>query len=46
MKRKIYNQLLLWKSKRNGKSAMMIEGTRLVGKSYIVEDFAKNEYKS
>ena len=26
MKRKIYDQLLLWKNKRKGKSAMMIEG--------------------
>mgnify|MGYP002854419525 CR=1 FL=1 len=46
MKRKIYDQLVLWKSKRKGKSAMMIEGARRVGKSYIVEEFAKKEYKS
>ena len=46
MKRKIYDQLLLWKNRRKGKSAMMIEGARRVGKSYIVEEFAKNEYKS
>lgn len=46
MKRKIYNQLLLWKSKRKGKSAMMIEGARRVGKSYIVKEFAQREYKS
>ena len=46
MKRKIYDQLLLWKSKRKGKSAMMIEGARRVGKSYIVKEFAQREYKS
>jgi len=46
MKRKIYDQLLLWKNKRKGKSAVMIEGARRVGKSYIVEQFAKAEYKS
>ncbi|MBR5035408.1 MAG: ATP-binding protein [Bacteroidales bacterium] len=46
MKRKIYDQLLLWKNKRKGKSAMMIEGARRVGKSFIVEEFARNEYKS
>ncbi len=46
MKRKIYDQLLLWKNKRKGKSAMMIEGARRVGKSYIVKEFAKKEYKS
>ncbi len=43
MKRKIYDQLLLWKNKRNGKSAMMIEGARRVGKSYIVKEFAKRQ---
>ena len=46
MKRKIYDQLLLWKNKRKGKSAMMIEGARRVGKSYIVKEFARKEYKS
>lgn len=46
MKRKIYDQLLLWKNKRKGKSAMMIEGARRVGKSYIVKEFAQKEYKS
>ena len=46
MKRKIYDQLLLWKNKRKGKSAMMIEGARRVGKSYIVKGFAQREYKS
>lgn len=46
MKRKIYDQLLLWKNKRKGKSAMMIEGARRVGKSYIVREFAQKEYKS
>ena len=38
--------LLLWKNKRKGKSAMMIEGARRVGKSYIVKEFAQKEYKS
>ena len=46
IKRKLYDQLVIWKTKRHGKSAMMIEGARRVGKSYIVEEFAKNEYKS
>ena len=46
MKRKIYDELLLWKNKRKGKSAMMIEGARRVGKSYIVKEFARREYKS
>ncbi len=46
MKRKLYDELLTWKNKRNGKSAMMIEGARRVGKSYLVEEFARREYRS
>ena len=45
MRRKIYNRLLEWKS-RKGESALLIKGARRVGKSYIVEKFARNEYKS
>jgi len=43
-KRKIYNKLLLWKKESNGKSAVLIEGARRVGKSTTAEEFAKNEY--
>lgn len=46
MKRKIYQQLLDWKEKRNGEVALLIDGARRIGKSYIVEEFAKNEYES
>ena len=46
MKRKIYSQLLEWKSDDNGQNALLIDGARRVGKSYIVEEFAKNEYES
>lgn len=46
MKRKIYNELLDWKNKRNGTTAVIIEGARRIGKSYIVEEFARNEYNS
>ncbi|MCQ2342385.1 MAG: ATP-binding protein [Paludibacteraceae bacterium] len=46
MRRKIYNKLLDWKRDSNGRSAIMIEGARRIGKSYIVEEFAKNEYES
>lgn len=45
-KRKVYDQLLNWKQTRQGKTAILIEGARRVGKSTIVENFAKNEYKS
>lgn len=46
MKRKIYQQLLDWKHNRRGEVALLIEGARRIGKSYIVEEFAKNEYDS
>lgn len=44
-RRKIYNQLLDWKQNRSD-SALLVEGARRIGKSFIVETFAKNEYKS
>ena len=46
MKRKIYDKLLQWKREKNGATALMIEGTRRVGKSYIAREFARNEYDS
>lgn len=45
-KRKLYNRLLEWKRVKNGKTAILIEGARRVGKSTLVETFAKNEYES
>ena len=45
-KRKLYDQLLAWKQGKNGKTALLIEGARRVGKSTIVEEFAKHEYTS
>ena len=46
MKRKIYNQLVKWKNESQGRTALLIDGARRVGKSYIVEKFAKENYKS
>lgn len=46
MRRKIYQDLLSWKEKSQGRTALLIEGARRIGKSYIVGLFAKNEYKS
>ena len=46
MKRKIYDVLLEWKKDGAGKTALLIDGARRVGKSYIVEEFAKAEYKT
>jgi len=46
MKRKIYGKLIDWKKNSSSETALLIEGARRVGKSYIVEEFAKAEYKS
>lgn len=45
-KRKLYDRLLEWKRSRNGKTAILVEGARRVGKSTLVEHFAKSEYES
>ena len=44
--RKKYKELLRWKQDSNGKTAMLVEGARRVGKSTLVEEFAKKEYRS
>lgn len=46
MKRKIYDQLVSWKQDGAGRTALLIDGARRVGKSYVAEEFAKAEYKS
>ncbi len=46
MKRKLYNKILEWKETDKGQTALLIDGARRVGKSYIAEAFAKAEYKS
>lgn len=45
-KRKIYDKIQEWKRESNGKTALLIEGARRVGKSTIAEEFAKMEYDS
>ena len=45
-KRKIYDRMLQWKQERDGKTALLVKGARRVGKSTIVEEFAKKEYYS
>lgn len=45
-KRKLYQTLLDWKTERDGKTAILIEGPRRVGKSTLAEIFAQNEYES
>lgn len=46
MRRKIYDKLKQWKTQSQGRSAILIQGARRVGKSYIAEQFARAEYKS
>ena len=46
LKRKIYQKLLEWKKERNGRTAVMLEGARRVGKSHIAQRFGQNEYRS
>lgn len=45
-KRKIYDRILDWKENRSDRYALLIKGARRVGKSTIVEQFGKNEFKS
>lgn len=45
-KRKIYSKMLDWKRESDGRTALLIEGARRIGKSTVVEEFAKNEYRS
>ena len=45
-KRKIYAAIKEWKERSNGQTALLIEGARRIGKSTIVEEFAKRKYRS
>ena len=45
-KRKAYQKMLNWKNESAGKSALLVEGARRVGKSTLVKYFAEQEYES
>ena len=45
-KRKVYAQLLEWKRRSHGGTALLVEGARRVGKTTIIQEFGKREYKS
>ena len=45
-KRKIYQKMLEWKTKRKGETALLIQGARRIGKSTIVRQFVENEYET
>lgn len=46
LKRKIYERFVDWKANWGGKRALLVQGARRIGKSTIVEEFAKNEYET
>lgn len=45
-KRKIHEALSEWKSRSQGRTALLVEGARRVGKSTVVKEFAEHEYQS
>ena len=45
MKRKIYDDLLKWKGNKNFKPLIVL-GVRQCGKTYIIDEFCKNEFKN
>ncbi|MDO5861698.1 MAG: AAA family ATPase [Thermoplasmata archaeon] len=45
-RRRIYDTMLEWKTKRSGRYALLIEGARRVGKSTVVREFASKEFRS
>ena len=46
LKRKIYHKLVDWKNQSQGQTALLIEGASRIGKSTIVEQFAREQYRS
>ncbi len=46
LKRKAYDNLLEWKKTSNGSTAILIDGARRVGKSFLAKQFGANEYES
>ena len=45
-RRKLYDRMLEWKRTSDGSTALLLKGARRVGKSTLVEEFAKKEYRS
>ena len=46
IQRKIYDKILDWKKQSKGKKALLIEGARRIGKTTVVEEIGKREYKT
>ncbi|MBP5503788.1 MAG: ATP-binding protein [Bacteroidales bacterium] len=45
MKRKVYNELIEWKNSPNRKP-LILSGARQVGKTWLMKELGKNEYKN
>lgn len=45
LKRKIYDELLAWKNNKKNE-CLLVKGARQVGKSFIIEEFGRNNYQS
>ena len=45
MRRQVYSQLLAWKNDKDRKP-LILDGARQVGKTWILKEFGKNEYKN
>lgn len=45
MRRKIYDKLVVWKNK-NDRKPLIVNGARQVGKSYILQEFGKQEFEN
>lgn len=46
LRRKIYDKLLAWKNNKGKKDAILLRGVSQCGKTYIVREFGKREYKN
>lgn len=46
LRRKIYDKLLAWKNNKGKKDSILLRGVRQCGKTYIVREFGKREYKN
>ena len=45
LRRKFYDTLLKW-SKEKNQECLLVRGARQIGKTYIIDYFGKNNYKS
>ena len=45
MKRKIYNELLEWKNRKNNRKPLMVLGVRQCGKTYVIKEFCNKEFE-